>query len=264
MITAARVKSDYNDGMSEPAIDVRALTHRYGPTERPAVDELSFILQPGEIVGLLGPNGAGKTTTLHTILGLLQPSGGEVRVFGQSPVAHRRAVLARINFASVDVDLPSNLLVREVLHIFGRLYSIPDRAACIHELSERFELSSLLTHRIGTLSAGEHMRLKLCKALINAPDLLILDEPTLSLDPYMAQKVRDLLKTIQRERGMSVLHTSHNMREVETFCDRIVFLHHGKKIADGPPAEVLARAQSRSLDELFIRVAAGGELFDAV
>lgn len=247
----------------EPAIEVRALTHRYARKERAAVDGLSFTLSRGEIVGLLGPNGAGKTTTLHTILGLLEPSGGEVRVFGQSPIRQRRAVLARLNFASVDVDLPSNLLVRECLSIFAAIYGVPNRRRRIEELIDRFELIGLLPRRVGTLSAGEHMRLKLCKSLLNAPDLLVLDEPTLSLDPYMAQKVRGLLKAIQRERGMSVLHTSHNMREVETFCDRIVFLHHGRKIAEGPPAEVLARAKSRSLDELFIRVASGGELFDA-
>ena len=249
--------------MGEPAIEIRELTHRYDRAERPAVDALSFALGRGEIVGLLGPNGAGKTTTLHAVLGLLEPSGGEVRIFGHSPIRARTAVLARVNFASVDVDLPSNLLVRECLEIFAALYGVPDRRRRIEELVERFELSSLLTHRVGSLSAGEHMRLKLCKSLLNAPDLLVLDEPTLSLDPYMAQKTRDLLKAIQRERGMSILHTSHNMREVEAFCDRIVFLHHGRKIAEGPPAEVLARAKSRSLDEVFIRVAAGGELFDA-
>jgi len=248
--------------MANAVIDVRGLTHRYAKSESPAVDGLDLEVQGGEIVGLLGPNGAGKTTTLHSVLGLLEPTAGSVLVFGRSPIRHRGEVLGRLNFASVDVDLPSNLLVEECLRIFAALYNVPDRLRRVQELIQRFELEPLRRQRIGVLSAGERMRLKLCKALLNAPDLLVLDEPTLSLDPYMAQKVRQLLQAIQRERGMSILYTSHNMREVETFCDRIVFLHRGRKLAEGSPADVLARANSPSLDELFIRVATSGELFD--
>jgi len=245
-----------------PIVDVRGLTHAYARSEQPAVDQLDLEVRGGEIVGLLGPNGAGKTTTLHAVLGLLEPTQGNVLVFGRSPIRQRAEVLGRLNFASVDVDLPSNLLVTECLHIFAALYSVPDRRRRVHELIQRFELEPLVRRRVAVLSAGERMRLKLCKALLNAPDLLVLDEPTLSLDPYMAQKVRQLLRTIQHERHTSILYTSHNMREVEEFCDRIVFLHRGRKLTEGPPAEVLARANSRSLDELFIRVATSGELFD--
>jgi len=248
--------------MTHAVIEVRGLTHRYAKSEQPAVDGLDLEVQGGEIVGLLGPNGAGKTTTLHSVLGLLEPTAGSVRVFGRSPIRHRGEVLGRLNFASVDVDLPSNLLVEECLRIFAALYNVPDRLRRAQELIQRFELEPLRRQRIGVLSAGERMRLKLCKALLNAPDVLVLDEPTLSLDPYMAQKVRQLLQAIQHERNMSVLYTSHNMREVEAFCDRIVFLHRGRKLAEGRPADVLARANSRSLDELFIRVATSGELFD--
>ncbi len=242
-------------------IELRNLTHRYSKKDRLALDHLDVTLEGGEIVGLLGPNGAGKTTTLHAILGLLEPIEGTVLVFGRSPLHHRCEVLGRMNFASVDVDLPSNLLVRECLAIFARLYGVRDRRR-VQELMERFELEPLQHQRVGVLSAGERMRLKLCKALLNAPDLLVLDEPTLSLDPYMAQKVRQLLQAIQRERGMSILYTSHNMQEVEAFCDRIIFLHRGKKLAEGSPAEILARAKSQSLDDLFIRAATSGELFD--
>ena len=128
------------------------------------------------------------------------------------------------------------------------------------KLMEPLDLAALRRQLIGTLSAGEQMRLKLCKALINDPELLILDEPTLSLDPYRAQQVRQLLRSMQRKRGMSILHTSHNMQEVETFCDRILFLHQGRQIAEGTPAEMLKRFQGRSLDELFIRIATSGEL----
>jgi len=226
------------------------------------VDALDLEVRHAEIVGLLGPNGAGKTTTLHAVLGLLEPTAGLVRVFGRSPIHQRLEVMRRINFASAEVDLPSNLLVRECVQIFGTLYGVPIRGSRMEELVERFELSPLWHRRVGTLSAGEHMRVKLGKALLNAPDLLILDEPTLNLDPYRAQQVRDTLIAIQRQRGMSILHTSHNMREVETFCNRIMFLHRGRKIAEGSPAQVLQRARSRSLDELFIRVATSGDLVE--
>jgi len=249
--------------MTSHIVEVRGLTHAYAKHESPAVDHLDFEVRRGEIVGLLGPNGAGKTTTLHAVLGLLEPRQGNVLVFGCSPIRQRAEVLGRLNFASVDVDLPSNLLVAECLRIFAALYTVPDRHRRVQELTQRFELEPLARRRVAVLSAGERMRLKLCKALLNAPDLLVLDEPTLSLDPYMAQKVRQLLRTIQHERSMSILYTSHNMREVEEFCDRIVFLHRGRKLAEGSPAEVLARANSRSLDELFIRVATSGELVDA-
>ena len=245
------------------AIQVSQLVYRYQRAERPAVDGLDFTVAGGEILGLLGPNGAGKTTTLHAILGLLTPTAGSVKVFGCSPLAERSRVMPRLNFASVDVDLPSNLLVAECLRIFAKLYGVHRDVRHSEELMERFRLIEVRRQRIGTLSAGEQMRLKLCKALLNRPDLLILDEPTLNLDPYMAQTVRELLKTIQRERGMAILHTSHNMQEVERFCDRILFLHQGRKLAEGSPSEVLARFGSRSLDELFIRVATSGELFHA-
>lgn len=247
----------------EPVIEVRQLTHRYHRADRPAVDGLDLAVGRGEVLGLLGPNGAGKTTTLHAILGLLEPTGGTIRVFGASPLRERQRVLPRMNFASVDVDLPSNLAVRECLRVFADLYGVRDARRRIEEWLDHLQLARLRRQLIGTLSAGEQMRLKLCKALLNEPELLILDEPTLSLDPYMAQQVRDLLKRIQQERGLTVLHTSHNMREVETFCDRIAFLHQGRKLADGPPRDVLARFRSRSLDELFIRIATTGELVDA-
>ncbi len=238
------------------------LAYRYRRSQEYALHDFSFEVKPGEIVGLLGPNGAGKTTTLHAVLGLLMPASGEVKLFGHSPTDRMR-VLGRLNFASVDVHLPSNLTCGETLDIFARLYAVADRAQTIRRWLEELELTQLKSRLIGTLSAGEHMRLKICKALLNAPDLLILDEPTLSLDPAMAQHVRDLLKRIQRERGMAMLHTSHNMQEVEAFCDRIVFLHRGRKLAEGTPQEVLSRFQSQSLQELFIRVARSGELFAA-
>ena len=241
-------------------VEIRQLTHRYSRAAHPAVNGLDLTVEAGEIVGLLGPNGAGKTTTLHLLLGLLLPTQGTVRVFGASPVTQRFRVLPYLNFASMDVDLPPNLTVMENLSIFAALYGVAPARERINALMKQFALTDFRAHRIGVLSAGEHMRVKLCKALLNAPRLLILDEPTLNLDPHMAQQVRQLLKAIQREQGMAILLTSHNMREVETFCDRIVFLHRGAKLAEGPPQEVMARFNSGSLDELFIRVATTGDL----
>ena len=245
--------------MSLP-LQVKELVYSYPASQAPAVDGISFDVRPGEIVGLLGPNGAGKTTTLHMVLGLLLPTRGEVRIFGRKPT-DRGAVLGRLNFASVDVQLPSNLTVFEALDIFARLYGTPDRRSVIDGWLKKLDLERFRSQRIGSLSAGEHMRLKIGKALLNDPDLLVLDEPTLSLDPAMAEQVRSILKEIQRERGMAMLHTSHNMHEVESFCDRIVFLHRGKKLAEGTPEAVVKRFGSSSLQELFIRVAKSGELF---
>ncbi len=247
---------------NQSAILVDGLMHRYQKAARLALDGLSFEVRRGEIVGLLGPNGAGKTTTIHAVLGLLEPTAGRVLVLGSSPLTQRHLVLPRINFASADVDLPSNLAVGECLMIFAKLYHVPNQRACIEALIEQFSLGQLRKQLVGTLSSGEQMRLKICKALLNAPELLVLDEPTQSLDPYMAKTVREALRTIQRQQGLAILHTSHNMQEVESFCDRIVFLHQGKLLAEGPPREVVQRFRSGTLEELFIRVSEGGELID--
>jgi ABC-2 type transport system ATP-binding protein len=246
--------------MAQSVVEIHRLTHRYHRADRPAVDGLNLAVGPGEIVGLLGPNGAGKTTTLHAVMGLLAPTAGVVTIFDRSPLADRPAVLARMNFASAEVDLPSNLTVRESLRIFAALYGVRSAATRISSWLEQLGLSDLGRHLVGSLSAGEQMRLKLCKALLNEPELLILDEPTLNLDPYRAKQVRELLLQIQQERGMAILHTSHNMQEVETFCNRILFLHQGRTLAEGSPRQVLERFRSRSLDELFIRVVETGEL----
>jgi ABC-2 type transport system ATP-binding protein len=248
--------------MKPDQITLDQFVYFYPRAVRPAVDHLSFKVRAGEVVGLLGPNGAGKTTTLHAVLGLLQPTSGTVRVLGHSPLTGRLKVLPRLSFASADVDLPSNLSVIECLNVFAGLYSVREPKKKIGGLLDQLELAKLRTHLVGTLSAGEQMRLKLLKSLLNDPELLILDEPTRSLDPYMASKVRELLQQLRRERQMTILYTSHNMQEVESFCDRILFLNEGKLLVEGTTAEVLRRLQSRSLEELFIRVAVGGDLFN--
>lgn len=248
--------------MDTAPIEVHQLVYRYPRATAVALDHLEFTVAHGETFGLLGPNGAGKTTLLHILLGLLQPTAGSIRVLGALPITDRLRMLPHVNFASAIVDLPSNLTAAECLRVFAKLYHVPTPRQRIDALVERFDLSARFHRLVGTLSAGEHMRLKLCKALLNEPAVLILDEPTLSLDPYMAQKVRELLRSLQRERPLTIVHTTHNMHEVECFCDRILFLHQGNILAAGTPAEVLARFQSRSLDDLFINVAQSGELVD--
>lgn len=228
-----------------------------------ALDRVSFSVNRGEIVGLLGPNGAGKTTAILTILGLLLPTSGRVEIFGSSPFDQPYDVLKRLNFSSAYVFLPYNLKVIQNLKTYARLYNVKDAGQKIGGLLELFEISHLANRQTGYLSSGEMTRLNLCKSMLNDPEILLLDEPTASLDPDMSDKVRRIIRKIQKDRGMAILTTSHNMREVEEVCDRILFIHKGKKITEGVPAEVLNRFHSRSLEELFLKIARGGDLISA-
>lgn len=246
--------------MSEAVVEVDHLRKEFDGTV--AVADVSFRVNRGEIVGLLGPNGAGKTTTLQVLLGLTTLTRGTVRVFGKDLQRHRVEILQRCNFSSAYASLPTNLRVKENLRLFAMLYGVRDAAAKIEALLELFEIRHLANKVTGHLSAGESTRLNLCKALLNDPELLLLDEPTASLDPDIADKVRGVLRRIHREKGISMIYTSHNMREVEAVCDRVVFLHRGRVIAEGTPAQVIGQFQQRSLEEVFITVARSGDLFD--
>jgi len=226
------------------------------------VDGLSFTVARGEIFGLLGPNGAGKTTTIQLLLGLTTPTSGEIRVLGLPLLERRREILQRSNFSSAYVSLPSNLTVRENLEVFARLYGVADRRRRIAEVLELFEISDTLKRLTGALSSGQATRLNLCKAFLNDPEVLFLDEPTASLDPDIAEKVRATLQRIQRERSVTMLYTSHNMREVEILCDRVLFLSRGRAVREGTPAEVLAASHAESLEELFIAIARDGDVRD--
>jgi ABC-2 type transport system ATP-binding protein len=225
-----------------------------------ALDRLSFSLQSGQIVGLLGPNGAGKTTAIHILLGLLEATGGEVRVFGLSPVRDRHLIAQRLNFCSAYVHLPTNLKIIENLRIFAKIYRVQNPDKKIASLLELFEISHLKNRLTGALSSGEKTRLNLAKCLLNDPELLLLDEPTASLDPEMADTVRKTLKRIQTENHMGILYTSHNMPEVEEICDRILFIHKGKTIAEGTPDEVLKTFESKTLEQVFIKIVRSGDL----
>lgn len=244
--------------LAQPIIDVSHLTKRFG--EVVAVNDLSFTVTPGEIYGLLGPNGAGKTTTIHLLLGLITPTSGTVRLFGLEVHRQRRAVLQRVNFSSAYVSLPTNLTVWENLFIFARLYGIRKPHKQIETLLELFEIPQTAHDITGALSSGQLTRLHLCKAFINDPEILFLDEPTASLDPDIAAKVRTTLRRMQQERGVTIIYTSHNMREIEFMCDRVVFLARGQIVTQGTPQEVIARTRTASLEEVFITIARDGRL----
>ncbi|MEK6815742.1 MAG: ABC transporter ATP-binding protein [Nitrospirota bacterium] len=239
-----------------PAIEVRDLVKRYG--DAPAVQGVSFAIRRGEIVGLLGPNGAGKTTILQTLLGTLTPTSGSVRFFGLDFAGNREAILARVNFSSTYVSLPYSLTVRENLGIFARLYGVSDPARRVQEVLERLDLADLADKWYSHLSSGQMTRVCLAKALINDPEVLLLDEPTASLDPDMADRVRKTLVGLRRDRNTTILVTSHNMREIEALCDRVLFLHAGRIIMEGPPKEIAARFGDADLETLFLRVAREG------
>ncbi|HEX9689867.1 MAG TPA: ABC transporter ATP-binding protein [Thermoanaerobaculia bacterium] len=245
--------------MLQPLVlEVEHLTKRFD--EVTAVGDVSFSACRGEILGLLGPNGAGKTTTIQLLLGLTTPTSGRIRLLGMDLHRHRREILQRVNFSSAYISLPFNLSVRENLDVFARLYGVRDRRQRIAELLELFEIPDVAGSVTGKLSSGQVTRVNLCKAFLNDPEVLFLDEPTASLDPDIAEKVRKALKRVQRERGVTIVYTSHNMREIELVCDRVIFLSHGTLVAEGTPAEILARADAESLEQVFITIARAGDV----
>jgi len=239
--------------MSDVVIAVAGLTKRFGDTV--AVDGIDFTVTRGVTAALLGGNGAGKTTTLAMLLGLLLPTAGEVRVLSEDMRQHRHRVLPRMNFSSPYIDLPHRLTVRENLRVFAILYGVPRREEKIARLAEDFALEAFLDRPAGRLSAGQKTRVALAKALLNDPELLLLDEPTASLDPDTADWVRSRLEERRRAHNCSILMASHNMSEVERLCDRVLMLREGKLVDDGAPAELLARYGRDNLEEVFLDVA---------
>ncbi|MBI5131171.1 MAG: ABC transporter ATP-binding protein [Rhodopseudomonas palustris] len=237
------------------AIEVAHLVKVYKTTR--AVDDISFRVARGSITGLLGGNGAGKTTTIAMIMGLVSPTAGHVRVLGHAMPEQRADVLGRINFESPYVDMPSRLTVRQNLTVFGRLYAVPDLPGRIAELAADLDLGEFLDRASGKLSAGQKTRVALAKALINRPELLLLDEPTASLDPDTADWIRGHLETYRRQYGASILLASHNMLEVERLCDRVVIMKRGRIEDDDAPSAILARYNRATLEEVFLDVARG-------
>ena len=246
--------------LSDQIIKIEKLTKNFG--EITAVSELGFSVARGETLGLLGPNGAGKTTTIQMLLGLTKPTSGEIRIFNLNLQHNRRKILQRINFASAYISLPSNLTVYENLNVFGKLYGIPTLRRKISNLLDLLEIPQVINQVTGALSSGQLTRLNLCKAFLNDPEILLLDEPTASLDPDIAEKVRLTLQNVQQEHGVTMLYTSHNMREVELMCDRVIFLSRGNIVAEGTPQEIVDNCQTKSLEEVFISLVRNGELKD--
>ena len=234
-------------------LSVAGLRKLYGATV--AVDGVSFVVRPGEIVGLLGPNGAGKTTTINMILGVLEPTAGTVLVEGLDLARERSRALERTNFAAVYAPLPGNLTVAQNLRIFGMIYGVEGLSRRAEELLDEFDLRALRDTKCGLLSSGEQTRAALAKAMLNRPHLLLLDEPTASLDPATARDTRARIRAFaDRGRG-GVLWTSHNMYEVEEVCDRVLFLSRGRILLEGDPRALPREHGRESLEELFITVA---------
>lgn len=241
--------------MPEPVVNVSHLTKRFGDIV--AVDSLDFSLARGVTAALLGGNGAGKTTTLSMLLGLLLPSAGSITMFGENMLTHRYRVLPRLNFSSPYVDLPHRLTVRQNLTVYGRLYRIPRLKERIESLAADLQIVEMLDRPTGKLSAGQKTRVALAKALLNEPELLLLDEPTASLDPDTGDWVRSYIETYRRSGNATILLASHNMSEVERLCSDVMMMKKGRIVDRGSPRELIARYGRATLEQVFLDIARG-------
>ncbi|MEE2996550.1 MAG: ABC transporter ATP-binding protein [Pseudomonadota bacterium] len=241
--------------MADIAIRVNQLTKRFG--EIIAVNEISFFVRQGKICALLGGNGAGKTTTISMLLGLLIPSAGKIEILGTDMIRDRYKVLPRINFSSPYVDLPKRLTSRENLMVYSKLYGISDPKGRIVELASDLDIGRFLDRPFGELSSGQKTRVSLAKSLLNQPDLLLLDEPTASLDPDTADWVRTYLMELQQDRDITILLASHNMSEVERMCDDVVMMKEGSIVDRETPAALLTKYGRANLEDVFLDIARG-------
>jgi ABC-2 type transport system ATP-binding protein len=237
----------------EHAIEAKDLRKTFGATT--AVDGIDFTVKAGSVTALLGGNGAGKTTTISILLGLLLPTSGEIRVLGRDILRDRFNALHLMNFSSPYVDLPNRLTVRQNLTVYGNLYNVPRLKARIDEMAEQLQLSDLLDRAHGSLSAGQKTRATLAKALLNKPQLLLLDEPTASLDPDTADWVRTLLMDYQKEARTTIFMASHNMYEVERMADDVIMMRQGRIVDRGSPRYLLETYERDNLEEVFLDIA---------
>ena len=245
--------TEHETASAPPILAVEGLSKTYSKTA--AVNGVSFRVDCHEILGLLGPNGAGKTTTINMILGVLEPSAGRVMIDGKNIASHRRQALERTNFTAVYAPLPGNLTVWENLHVFALLYGISAVKERIEALMREFDLLPFRNTKCGVLSSGEQTRVSLAKAMLNRPRLLLLDEPTASLDPASAREIRLRIRDFATTNEVGVLWTSHNMYEVSEVCGRVLFLSHGKILLEGDPRTLPADYGKESLEDLFVTVA---------
>lgn len=244
--------------MTFKVIETKSLTKQF--KKFTAVKELSFTIEEGEIVGLLGPNGAGKTTTIMMLLGLIKPTSGEIKIFGLDLEKHRQEILQKTSFASAELRMQGSLTVNENLEVYSLIYDLKDRQEKIASVLKDLEIENLGKKKFRELSSGQRTKAILAKALLPRPRLIILDEPTSSLDPYMAGQVQNLLLHIKNKFKVTMLYTSHNMSEVVKMCDRVIFLSRGKIIASGTPLELTQQVKNSDLvrrpdlEEVFINL----------
>ena len=239
----------------EVILEVSELVKKF--EAKSVVGPVSFSIYPGEIVGMLGPNGAGKTTTIGMVMGVLEPTSGSVKILGidQATAGARTRTMASVNFSATQAHVPGNMTVWQNLYIFGLLYDVSNIKERIQTLLEEFDLVGFSATKAGLLSSGEQTRVNLAKAMLNKPRLLLLDEPTASLDPSTARMIRDSILGYVKKENASVLWTSHNMHEVESVCDRVFFLSHGKILLEGDPKTLPHEHGKKNLEELFITIA---------
>ena len=237
------------------AISVQNLTKRYKTVL--AVDGISFTVKKGSITALLGGNGAGKTTTIAMLLGALKPTSGSIHILGHDMLGNRYPALQRMNFSSPYVDLPWKLTVRQNLRVYGKLYNVPDLERAIVKLADELDMKEFLDRPVGKLSAGQKTRVSLSKALVNTPEVLLLDEPTASLDPDTADRIRGYLDHFRKRHGTTFLLASHNMKEVERLCGNVLMMKRGKIVDEGTPKELIKRYGRKDLEEVFLDIARG-------
>lgn len=239
--------------MSEEAIVVKGLSKKYNDVV--AVDNISFSVRRGSTCALLGGNGAGKTTTLSMLLGLLLPSAGSVRILGVDLLRHRYQVLGRMGFTSPYVDLPHRLTVQQNLSVYARLYGVKDITQRVERLASELDLKTLLKRTYGSLSAGQRTRVSLAKSLLNDPEILLMDEPTASLDPDSADRIRSYLKDYKTRSGATMLLASHNMQEVERLCDYVLMMKQGRIVDEGSPTTLIQKYGRKTMEEVFLEIA---------
>jgi ABC-2 type transport system ATP-binding protein len=237
------------------AITVANLTKRYKKVL--AVDDISFAVKKGSITALLGGNGAGKTTTIAMLLGALMPTSGSIRILGHDMLGNRYPALQKMNFSSPYVDLPWKLTVRQNMRVYGKLYNVPHLEKHIEKMAKELDMTEFIDRQVGKLSAGQKTRVSLAKALINTPQVLLLDEPTASLDPDTADRIRGYLDDYRKHHGTTFLLASHNMKEVERLCDHVLMMKRGKIVDEGTPKELIKRYGRKDLEEVFLDIARG-------